>query len=241
MAEFSDLEARLGYVFRDPALLRIALTHPSLAHEKSAKVEHNQRLEFLGDAVLQLVLTENLYVLFPDHDEGPMTKARAQLANSRSLARQAKRLHLGAHLIISRGEETTGGRERVSSLADAFEAVVGAVYLDGGWEAARVLLTRLFAEEIQTAHLEDPQFNPKGELQERLQALGPDPIRYVLEATHGPDHQREFEVSVHHRGAELGRGRGKSKKEAESQAAQAALRKLGVTTNESGAPPESPK
>jgi ribonuclease-3 len=235
VAELSDLEARLGYVFRDPALLRLALTHPSLAHEKSAKLEHNQRLEFLGDAVLQLVLTENLYALFPDHDEGPLTKARAQLANSRSLAGQARRLDLGAHLIISRGEETTGGRERVSSLADAFEAVIGAVYLDGGWEAARALLTRLFADDIQTAHLEDPQFNPKGELQERLQALGPDPIQYRLEASHGPDHRREFEVSVHHRGVELGRGRGKSKKEAESQAAQAALEKLGAATRESGA------
>jgi ribonuclease III len=226
VAEFSDLEARLGYVFRDPALLRLALTHPSLAHEKSAKVENNQRLEFLGDAVLQLVLTENLYATFPGHDEGPLTKARAQLANSRSLAGQARRLDLGPHLIISRGEETTGGRERVSSLADAFEALIGAVYLDGGWEAARALLTRLFAGDIQTADLEDPQFNPKGELQERLQALGPDPIQYRLEAAHGPDHQREFEVSVHHRGAELGRGRGKSKKEAESQAAQAALQLL---------------
>jgi ribonuclease-3 len=230
VAEFSDLEARLGHCFRDPALLRLALTHPSVAHEKSARVEHNQRLEFLGDAVLQLALTELLFVRHPDRNEGPLTKARAQLANTRALAERARQLDLGAHLILSRGEESTGGRERTGSLADAFEAILGAVYLDGGWPAARDMVSRLFAQEIADADASDPEFNPKGELQERLQALGPEPIRYRVEDSQGPDHLREFEVSVHHRGVELGRGRGKSKKAAETQAAQEALRRLTENT-----------
>jgi ribonuclease-3 len=242
VAEYAELEARLGHVFADPRLLRRALTHPSLAHEQSSRIEHNQRLEFLGDAVLQLVLTEQLYRQFPDRDEGPLTQARAQLANRRSLAAQGRRLGLGGHLILSRGEEATGGRERESSLADAFEAVLGAVYLDAGWETARSVVQRLFAAEIQRLEETRAQFNPKGELQERLQALGPDPIVYRLEDTLGTDHQREFEVSVQHRGVELGRGRGRSKKEAESQAALAALQRLKESRPgiESAGPPSPP-
>jgi ribonuclease-3 len=117
----------------------------------------------------------------------------------------------------------------VSSLADAFEAVIGAIYLDSGWDAARVVLNGLFAGEFAGVESTDPQFNPKGELQERLQARGPEPIHYRVETAHGPDHLREFEVSVHHRGAELGRGRGKSKKEAETRAAEEALRRISET------------
>ena len=135
MSEFIEFQTRLGYQFRDEGLLRLALTHPSVAHEAGTPSPHNQRLEFLGDAVLQLVLTRELYEKFSAFDEGPLTKARAKLVNRRTLAEHARSLGLGPHLILSRGEEINGGRERGSTLADAFEAVLGAIFLDGGLEA----------------------------------------------------------------------------------------------------------
>jgi ribonuclease-3 len=204
----------------------MALTHPSLTHEVGPTIQHNQRLEFLGDAVLQLVLTQSLYEQFPDLDEGPLTKARAQLVNSRTLAGLARRLDLGLCLLMSRGEELNGGRHRQAALADAMEAVLGAVYLDGGFEAARQVILGLFRDNYgRVAGLPNLD-NPKGELQELLQARSSAPIAYRLESTFGPDHDREFECSVSHGGVELGRGRGRSKKEAESRAAQAALERV---------------
>jgi ribonuclease-3 len=222
----ADLQDRLGYRFRDESLLRLALTHPSVAHEAPGATPHNQRLEFLGDAVLGLVLTRELYERFPDFGEGPLTKARAQLVNRRTLATEAQRLGLGEHLIISRGEETSGGRERQGALADACEALLGAVFMDGGYEAAREFILRCF-HDVLGALTELPNFdNPKGELQELLQAGSVEAPRYDLTFSSGPDHNRVFECAVFHGGEELGRGRGKSKKEAESQAALAALQKL---------------
>jgi ribonuclease-3 len=126
MSELDSLQRSFGHVFRDGFLLRLALTHPSVAHETGAPIQHNQRLEFLGDAVLQLVLTRELYEKFPSAGEGPLTKARAQMVNRRTLAEQSRRLNLGKHLVLSRGEELNGGRERSSALADTFEALVGA-------------------------------------------------------------------------------------------------------------------
>src|SRR6478672_9251521 len=142
---YEPLEERLGYTFRDRALLQLALTHPSVAHEQGAPMQTNQRLEFLGDAVLQLVLTRELYQKFPSFGEGPLTKARAKLVNRRTLAEHARQLGLGKHLILSRGEELHGGRERLSALADTFEAVLGAIFLDGGFVAARDFILRRFA------------------------------------------------------------------------------------------------
>src|ERR1700690_851457 len=138
MSDLAAFQDRLGYKFRDENLLRLALTHPSVAHESGVATAHNQRVEFLGDAVLQLVLTRELYEKFPASDEGPLTKARAKLVNRRTLAEHARVLGLGAHLILSRGEEMHGGRERASALADTYEALLGAVFLDSGFEAARV-------------------------------------------------------------------------------------------------------
>src|ERR1700690_3446034 len=138
MPELSEFQSRLAYVFHDEGLLRLALTHPSVAHEQGAPSPHNQRVEFLGDAVLQLVLTRELYEKFPAFDEGPLTKARAKLVNRRTLAERARHLAIGEHLIVSRGEEMHGGRERPSALADTYEALLGAVFLDSGFEAARV-------------------------------------------------------------------------------------------------------
>lgn len=221
--DLSSLETALGHVFRDKALLRLALTHPSVAHESAGATQHNQRLEFLGDSVLGLVLTRALYEKFPAVGEGPLTKARAHLVNRRALAAQARRLHLGPHLILSRGEEASGGRERQSCLADAFEAVVGAVFLDGGFAASQDFVLRCFQNEL--AEVEDlPTLdNPKGELQELLQARSLEAPQYRLTSVAGPDHDRLFECAVIHQGQELGRGQGKSKKAAEGAAARAAL------------------
>lgn len=227
MAEFTALQQRLGYKFRNLALLRLALTHPSVAHEQGAPLQTNQRLEFLGDSVLQLVLSHRLYEQFPAFGEGPLTKTRARLVNRRSLAVHGRALDLGPHLILGRGEELHGGRERPSALADAFEAVLGAIYLDGGVVAAVEFVHREFAPEFAAPAAEVPQIeNPKGELQELLQARSPHAPQYQMVSITGPDHDRVFECTVHHEGAELARGRGKSKKEAESDAALQALEKL---------------
>jgi len=223
VSNLSALQETLGYVFQDESLLRLALTHPSVAHESAASTPHNQRLEFLGDAVLGLILTRELYEKFPEFGEGPLTKARAQMVNSRTLADEARRLKLGEHLLLSRGEETSGGRVRQSALADAFEAVLGALFLDGGYEPAREFVLRCFRDAFGELNEIPNLDNPKGELQELLQSRSTEAPRYEMTLAIGPDHDRVFECAVFHQGAELGRGRGKSKKEAESQAASAAL------------------
>lgn len=223
MANTEILTEQLGYKFRDQGLLRLALTHPSVAHEQGVSMQHNQRLEFLGDAVLQLVLTRRLYDKFPDVGEGPLTKARAQMVNRRTLADQGRRLNLGAHLIMSRGEELNHGRERPSALADAFEALLGAIFLDGGFQAAEEIILNQFRTRFGELEAIPNLENPKGELQEILQAQSPEPVQYELASVSGPDHDRLFECAVYYRGEELGRGTGKSKKEAESKAALKAL------------------
>ena len=226
VSNLGALQETLGHAFRDERLLRLALTHPSVSHESTGPLPHNQRLEFLGDSVLGLVLTRELYEKFPTFGEGPLTKARAKMVNRRTLAAEARRLGLGQHLILSRGEEASGGRERQSALADAFEALLGAIFLDAGYEEARAFILRCFhnafGELTEIPNLE----NPKGELQELLQARSADAPQYEMTYASGPDHNREFECAVFHQGVELGRGRGRSKKEAESRAAIAALERL---------------
>jgi ribonuclease-3 len=219
-------ELKLGYTFRDLELLKLALTHPSVAHEQGTPMQTNQRLEFLGDAVLQLVLTRELYEKFPTYDEGPLTKARAKLVNRQTLFEHGLVLNLGAHLSLSRGEETHGGRERPSALGDAYEAVVGAIFLDGGFEAAREFILREFSGDLGGLTVIPTMENPKGELQEMLQAASSEAPQYNVVSATGPDHDRIFECTVAHAGVELARGRGKSKKAAESEAALAALAKL---------------
>jgi ribonuclease III len=226
VSDFAALQARLGYKFRDENLLRLALTHPSVAHESGVASEHNQRLEFLGDAVLQLVLTQKLYEQFPQFDEGPLTKARAKLVNRGTLTEHAQAFDLGAHLILSHGEEMHGGRGRASALADAFEALLGAIFLDGGFHAALEFILREFGAAFGELSILPSMENPKGELQELLQACSPNAPEYQTISATGPDHDRVFECVVRHEGTELARGRGKSKKTAESDAALAALKKL---------------
>lgn len=224
MSDLAAFQSRLGYQFRDEALLRLALTHPSVAHEQAVFTQTNQRLEFLGDAVLQLALTHELYSRFAAFGEGPLTKARAKLVNARSLAAQARALGLGEQLILGRGEEKSGGRDRSSSLADAYEALLGAMFLDGGFEPVREFILREFRQILGELTVEPTIDNPKGELQELLQAASAEAPRYEVTSATGPDHQREFECRVHHAGVELARGRGPSKKLAESAAALAALK-----------------
>ena len=167
MSALEDLQVALWYRFRDLSLLSLALTHPSVAHEEGGGQNHNQRLEFLGDAVIQLAVTSELYHRFPGLGEGALTQARAQLVNRTSLAGQARRLELGKHVILSRGEDSSGGRARSSTLADAFEAIIGAVYVDAGFEAARQRLMDLIraggTEMVELPNLD----NPKGDLQEQ--------------------------------------------------------------------------
>ena len=222
----ATIQRRLAYTFRRPELLELSLTHPSACADASGSAQSNQRLEFLGDAVLQLVLTSELYRKFPGRDEGDLSKTRAWLVNGATLAAHGRALQLGALLRLGRGEEKSGGRDRDSSLADAFEALLGAVYLDGGYTKARAVILGLFGDAL---HGDDAgQFvgNPKGELQELLQARSDAGPEYRLLETSGPDHARRFACVVRHRGQELARGEGASKKAAEVAAADAALKVL---------------
>lgn len=226
MSDLDDLQAQLRYRFKDIRLLREALTHPSLVHEQGGVQQHNQRMEFLGDAVLQLILTRALYDKFPALGEGPLTQARAQMVNRRTLARRGDRLLLGSRLRMSKGEELSGGRKRSSAMADAFEALLGAIYLDGGYEVAREFVLEQFRETFGELDILPNLENPKGELQEVLQSQTPEPPKYRMISVSGPDHDRVFECEVSHLGVVLGRGRGKSKKDAETHAALLALGEL---------------
>jgi ribonuclease-3 len=226
VGDLKGLQERLGYEFHDVKLLELALTHPSVAHEQEAPVATNQRLEFLGDAVLGLVLTSELFEKFPEMDEGPLTKARAQLVNQRTLCEQARALGFGEQLIMSRGELGSGGRDRASSLADAFEAVIGAIFMDGGYTPACEFVLRCFRDRFDGFRILPNLSNPKGELQEFLQSRSPEPPRYAITSSSGPDHDRRFECAVSHEGRHLGSGAGRSKREAESAAAHDALVRL---------------
>ena len=172
------------------------------------------------------MLTRELYEKFPAFGEGPLTKARAKLVNRRTLAEHAEELALGTHLILSRGEELHGGRQRLSGLADTFEALLGAIFLDGGFEAARDFILDQFRGAFGELSALPILENPKGELQELLQSASSEAPQYWVVSATGPDHDPMFECTVHHRGVELARGQGKSKKAAESEAALAALAKL---------------
>jgi len=226
MPDLAELQRRLGFQFQDEGLLRLALTHPSIAHEQNTPTPHNQRLEFLGDAILGAVLSQQLYEHFPEADEGLLTKTRAKLVNAASLAEHGIVLGVGSYLNLSRGEENSGGRARPSTLADAFESILGAIFLDGGFEAARQFILREFAADYAELSLPAGIENPKGELQELLQSKSPVAPVYQLISADGPDHDRNFICAVLHDGVELARGTGKSKKAAESDAALAALKKM---------------
>ncbi len=218
------LERKLGYQFRSRRLLQEALSHPSFGHERRLDLPDNQRLEFLGDAVLQLLSSDWIFSRHTDMDEGGMTRTRAGLVSRTSMCTLAEHLKLGEHLILGRAEENNGGRTRQSNLADAMEAIIGAVYLDGGWPAAEVLRETVLIPYWNQCNHEETTANPKGSLQEVLQALSPDAILYKTIEAIGPDHDRVFTVEVGWKGRVLGNGSGRTKKEAEANAAANALR-----------------
>ena len=222
--QIQKLQKIIGHQFKNSELLQEALTHPSLAHEQCAEgTQHNQRLEFLGDAVLQLILTDHIFEMFPEFPEGKLTQVRAHLANRHTLYRRALDFELGEFLLLGKGEEASGGRERLSNLADAYEALLGAVYLDGGIRAARKFIAAQFAEEFKNLKEATPRQNPKGRLQELLQAQSTANPQYRVIHESGPDHNKRFEAVVEWQGREIGRGHGSSKKLAEVAAAEAAL------------------
>ncbi len=218
------LESRIQYKFRNSLLLAEALTHPSLAYESQKPHFDNQRMEFLGDAVLQLVVTEALFKKFSDFTEGRLTKLRSRVVSRNALARFAMAIHLGDYVLLGKGEEATGGRKRLSTLADAFESLIGAVYLDAGLIPARDLILHLFDSEIGNMITSPEERNPKGELQEILQAIHPQAPVYIVISESGPDHRRVFQSQVSWQEKILAAGKGKSKKEAEARAAAEALR-----------------
>ncbi len=213
--------------FTSQALLETALTHRSALNEKdSPSRESNERLEFLGDAVLELAATKFLYALFPNEQEGTLTAYRSALVKTTSLAAVAESIGLGQKLMMSKGEEATGGRSNPSLLADTLEAVVGALYLDQGFEAAEKFLAENLFITVDTILKEKLYKDPKSELQEKVQAKGKDTPSYSVLSESGPDHNKEFTVSVSVGGVELARGSGKSKQQAQQAAAQAALVRL---------------
>lgn len=225
-AEPTALESRVGHVFRDRSLLERALTHPSLLPVLRG-AESNQRLEFLGDAVLQLLLSEALYAEFPGEREGVLSRRRAILANGTTLALLARELGLDRALRLGPSEESSGGRQRTSALGDAFEALLGAVYLDAGLEAARAVVRAAYGPLPERLAALGDEKTPKSRLQELVQPRhGNDALTYQVVATEGEDHRRTFEVSVSLLGREIGRGRGSSKKAAEEAAAEAGLREM---------------
>jgi len=222
-AHMNPLERQIGYKFRNALLLAEALTHPSLSFERKTFHFDNQRLEFLGDAVLQLVITHHLYRLFPTFSEGQLTKLRSRLVSREGLKKHALALGLGSYLMLGRGEESSRGRERSSTLADAFEALVGAMYLDSDLETVRRFVLRVAGDDLGSLAREPAEDNPKGELQEALQAISPQSPAYEVISETGPDHLKEFVCRVVWEGRELGRGTGQSKKQAEINAAGDAL------------------
>jgi ribonuclease-3 len=221
----NPLEQRLDYKFRNPLLLAEALTHPSLGYETQRHHFDNQRLEFLGDAVLQLIYTEFLFDTYPDFPEGELTKLRARLVSREGLRINADALDLGKYLMMGRGEEATGGRSRASSLADAYEALMGALYLDSDYVTVRRIVLTQTRERLENLSPEDGTTNPKGRLQEILQSIAPLSPSYEIVEQSGPEHLKQFVSRILWEGRELGRGSGSSKKEAETQAARLALEK----------------
>ncbi len=220
-----DLERAIGYRFKDKKLLGRALNHSSYVKERGqSRLNDNERLEFLGDAFLDAIIGEDLYRKLEKAEEGQLTKARASIVCEKSLADAARAISLGNYMRFSKGEEKSGGRERESILADAMEAMIGAVYLDGGYEEARDFVLGMFEEALQDAEsgkLSNQDY--KSELQEQLQAQGILDIRYVTEREDGPDHDKTFSVRLDVQGKAAGSGSGKSKKVAEQNAARDAL------------------
>jgi len=223
----SALERRLGVKFSDSALLKLALVHSSYVNENpNAAPGSNERLEFLGDAVLGLVVADELFGAYPDQDEGQLTELRTLLVRRDTLAKAARRLKLGDDLYLGKGEEAGGGRSRPTNLAHAYEALVGAVFLDRGLSTARRFVRSSLKQEFESLPVRPFPFDPKSRLQEVSQSRYQMPPQYRLVEAAGPDHARHFTVEVLVRGRPMGQGEGLSKQEAEKEAAREALARL---------------
>lgn len=222
-----ELSLRLEYTFKDISLLKNALTHSSYANETRALDSSNERLEFLGDSVLSIIVSDYLYKTYKNLPEGELTKLRASLVCEKSLCGFSKQLGLGDYLLLGKGEQQNGGNNRPSILADAFEAVLAAMYLDGGMEVARKHVMRFVLDELK--HTDDEVFKDyKTYLQEVIQKNPEEQLTYVLTDQKGPDHDKLFTVEVHLNSNIIGTGEGKSKKAAEQAAAKQALKLMGI-------------
>lgn len=225
MKDLSGFEREIRYTFRDPSLLRTALTHSSYANEQADKPAFNERLEFLGDSVLGVVTADYLFHTYPHEPEGELTRRRAELVCEDSLFEFAKEIHLGDYLLLGKGEERTNGRERPSILADAFEAVIAAIYEDAGIERAREHILRFLTEHPDR---NNKKKDYKTMIQEVIQQNKEEKLVYVLAHESGPDHDKRFIVELRLNSNVIGTGEGRSKKHAEQEAAHEALRLMGL-------------
>lgn len=221
-----EFEKEIGYKYKNIRLLETALTHSSYANEKGGGHKCNERLEFLGDSVLGFITAEYFFTNFRDVPEGELTKLRASTVCERSLYQFAKEINLGKYLFLGKGESNSGGRERASILADAFEAVIASLYLDGGMEIAKEFVLRFVVKAVETHKVTFKDY--KTILQEVIQKNPEEKLTYVLIGESGPDHNKVFEVEVHLNSNVVGRGKGRTKKLAEQEAAREALELMGL-------------
>lgn len=219
-----NLQNIINYKFNDITLLEHALVHSSYANEnKMAKEENNERLEFLGDAVLEVITSFHLFKKYPDMLEGELTKLRASIVCEPTLAKLSKEIKLGGYIMLGKGEEHSGGRERASVLSDTIEALIGAIYLDGGLNATTDFVCNTLLKDVENRAL---FVDSKTHLQEMIQKISEKPLEYIVVAENGPDHNKLFEVVVKHNDNVIGKGSGRSKKSAEQEAAFDAINNL---------------
>ena len=224
-----DLQKTINYKFKDAKNLNHALTHSSYNNENKGNFRiHNERLEFLGDAVLELVTSDYIFENFPKMSEGDMTKLRAGVVCEPALAKYAREINLGTHIKMGKGEDVSGGRERDSVLSDAYEAVIGAIYLDGGYEPAKTFILNALKDDIHSQKGLKWIADCKTHLQEQLQRTSQSPIEYYVIKEEGPEHDKVFTVELKYEGKILAQGNGRTKKEAEQAAARAAIEAGGL-------------
>lgn len=221
-----SIEKTIGYTFKNKSYLTEALTHSSFANERHNKMVSNERLEFLGDAVLSIISAEYLFEKYPQMPEGQLSKLRSSLVCTESLSQFARKIQLGDSLFLGKGETNTGGADRPTILENAFEALIAAIYLDGGMDCAKEFVLKFLGEAIETHHISFKDY--KTTLQEIIQQNPDETLNYVLIGETGPDHDKRFEVEVHLNSNVIGRGIGKTKKGAEQEAAKEALKLMGI-------------
>lgn len=224
------LEEKIDYTFKNKDLLREALTHSSYANEQHNGRACNERMEFLGDAVLSIVSAEYLFEKFPGMPEGKLSKLRSSLVCTQSLSGFAREIHLGDYLLLGKGERASGGADRPSILEDAFEALIAAIYLDGGMECAKRHILRFLSRDVDNHRSVFKDY--KTALQEIVQKNPDETLNYVLVGESGPDHDKRFEAEVHLNSNVIGKGTGRSKKQAEQEAAREALKLMGYNDDE---------